>query len=97
MPATEFKAHADLVYSLSLSTDGKLLATAGFDSLVKLWDFIAHKELRTLTGHGGPVYGVAIAPDGKLVASCGDDKTVRLWEIAVQRYAERFGVRMEAD
>jgi WD40 repeat protein len=82
MPVTEIKAHADLVYSLALSPDGKTLATAGFDNLVKLWDLAERKELRALAGHGGPVYGVAFAPDGKSLASCGDDRTVRLWNSA---------------
>jgi hypothetical protein len=27
----------------------------------------------------------------------GSPEQVRLWEIALERYAERFGVRMEAD
>jgi WD40 repeat protein len=80
---TELKGHTGLIYSLAFSPDGKLLATAGFDNLVKLWDFAAGgKEIRTLTGHVGPVYSVAFHPDGKTLVSSSDDKTIRLWNVA---------------
>ena len=78
----EFKGHTALVYQLAFSPDGKILATAGFDNLVKLWDFASGKELRTLTGHTGPVYCVAFSPDGQLLASSSLDKTIRLWNVA---------------
>src|SRR5690348_18419796 len=78
---TELKGHEALVYSLAFSPDGKLLATAGFDNLVKLWAFPAGKEVRKLEGHTGPVYCVAFSPDGKTLASSSLDKTVRLWNV----------------
>jgi WD40 repeat protein len=75
----ELKGHTALVYSLAFSPDGKLLASGGFDNLVKLWDFNARKEVRSLTGHTGPVYCVAFSPDGKMLASASADQTIRLW------------------
>lgn len=78
----ELKGHTALVYSLAFSPDGKLLATAGFDNLVKLWEFPSGKEARTLTGHTGPVYCVAFSPDGKTLASSSHDQSIRLWNVA---------------
>src|SRR5438270_7856771 len=78
----ELTGHADLVYGVAFSPDGKLLATASFDNTVKLWDFAARKELRTLTGHGKPVYSVAFSPDGATLASASQDQTIRLWHVA---------------
>src|SRR5438445_10193414 len=79
---TELKGHTGLIYSLAFSPDGKLLATAGFDNTVKLWDFATGKEPRTLTGHTGPVYCVAFSRDGATLASSSLDQSIRLWTVA---------------
>jgi hypothetical protein len=41
-------------------------------------------------------YNYLVAALDRAKAS-GSPEQVRLWEIALQRYAERFGVRIEAD
>jgi WD40 repeat protein len=79
---TEFKGHTALIYHVAFSPDGKLLATAGFDNVVKLWEWPSGKEVRTLAGHTGPVYSVAFHPGGTILASGSLDKTIRLWNPA---------------
>jgi WD40 repeat protein len=79
---TELKGHTALVYHVAFSPDGKLLATAGFDNTVKLWEYPSGKEVRTLAGHTGPVYCVAFDPSGTTLASASLDKTIRLWNVA---------------
>jgi len=76
-----FKGHTDLVHSVAVSPDGKQLATAGFDSTVKLWEIATGKNTATLSGHTGPVYCVAYRPDGKALASSSQDKTIRFWNL----------------
>src|SRR5947207_7501891 len=78
---TELRGHTGLVYSVAFSPDGKLLASAGFDNLIKLWDFANGKELKTLAGHTGPVYCVTFDKDGKTLASSSLDQTIKLWNI----------------
>src|SRR5215470_11906835 len=78
----ELKGHTALVYGVAFSPDGKILATAGFDNAVKLWDFATGKEIKTLSGHTGPVYSVAFSPDGAVLASSGHDQTIKLWTLA---------------
>lgn len=73
--------HADLVWSVAFSPDGKLLASASLDKSIKLWDVASGLELRTLTGHTSRVTSVAFAPDGGTLASESLDGSVRLWEV----------------
>lgn len=74
--------HDDVILSIAFSPDGKLLATAGYDRLIKLWDVAANKELRVLRDHSDSVYAVAFSPDGKLLASGGADRAVKVWDVA---------------
>ncbi|MEA5595449.1 caspase family protein, partial [Rivularia sp. UHCC 0363] len=72
--------HANSVYGVSFSPDGKMLASASADNTVKLWDISTGKEIKTLTGHTNWVYGISFSPDGKILASASLDKTVKLWD-----------------
>lgn len=74
-----FKVESGTVYGLSLSADGKLVATAGRDGL-KLWDVVTGKEQPREAMARHSCVAVAFAPDGKLVAS-GDGERVKLWEV----------------
>ena len=55
------------VEAVAFSPDGKLLASAGGDKMVRLWDPATGQELRTLTGHTDWVRSVAFSSDGKLL------------------------------
>jgi WD40 repeat protein len=72
--------HANLVNEVSFNPDGKILASAGSDYTVKLWDVSTGKQIKTLTGHTNWVRGVNFSPDGKILASASYDYTVKLWE-----------------
>ncbi len=68
------------VYSVKFSPDGRTLASAGEDGVVRLWDAATGKESRTLPAHGHEVRVVAFSADGKTLASGSCDNTVRLWD-----------------
>jgi len=71
-------------FGLVFSPGGKLLASAGRDGVVRLWDAASGKEMNRLAGHNGFAYCVALSPDNKLLAS-GDVSHVHLWEVASGR------------
>ena len=67
--------------SLSVPT-ASILASCGYDRLIKLWDVAAKKEMRILKDHSDSVYGIAFSPDGKLLASAAADRAVKVWDVA---------------
>ncbi|WP_283138824.1 NB-ARC domain-containing protein [Rhizohabitans arisaemae] len=70
--------HFDTVATVKIAVDGKWLASAGDDRVVRLWN--VDGSLRTvLEGHTSLVTEVAIAADGSWLASASGDRTVRLW------------------
>jgi cytosolic iron-sulfur protein assembly protein CIAO1 len=76
--------HTRTVRSCSWSPNGKLLATAGFDRLVAIWELQSGiwEQVAVLEGHESEVKGVAWSPSGTFIATCGRDKTVWVWEAA---------------
>jgi hypothetical protein len=76
------KVPLPLVRGVAFSPDGRLLACAGRDSRVRLWDLAGSREARPLTGHAArDLTAVAFSPDGRRLVSADDD-TVRLWDVA---------------
>ena len=63
-----------------------LLASAGADGQVRLWD--ADRDgasLHVLSGHVGVVQDVAFLPDGQTLVSAGADGTGRIWDVDTGR------------
>ncbi len=72
--------HGIAVHELCFSKDGKLLASAGADGTVRLWNGASGAAIRSLAV-GSVVYATAVSPDGKRLASGSFDGQVRLWDV----------------
>ncbi|KAK1410295.1 hypothetical protein QVD17_36830 [Tagetes erecta] len=90
MPIHDFKDHAKEVYVVGWSPTGPatnnpnkqlLLASASFDSTVKLWDVEAGKLFHSLNGHRDAVYTISFSPNGEYLASGSADKMVNIWSV----------------
>ena len=80
-PAGTLDGHAEAVYSVAWTPDGKSIVSGGFDQTVRLWDVASRKEIKRLEGHTGLVLTVAVDKDGRQILSGGLDKTAKVWEI----------------
>ena len=76
-----WNAHSDTIFDLAVSKDGKLLATAGGDKLVKLWNLETHQELAKLEGHTAQVLSLAFNADDTQLASGGADFQLKVWDV----------------
>jgi WD40 repeat protein len=62
-----------------------MIATASWDTDVRLWEVATGKELAVLTGHRAAVLNCAFSPDGRTLASKSDDRTIKFWNLATFR------------
>jgi WD40 repeat protein len=73
--------HADFVWDIAFSPDGRLLVSGGRDGTLRLWNVQDGQPIHVLEGHTHDVYGLAISADNQLLISTGEDQTVRLWHL----------------
>ncbi len=84
-------AHSDTVFGLEFSPDGKYLASAAADRLVKVFDSVEGDLVRVFEGHTHHVLDVAWRADGQLLASCGADKVIKVWDFKTGEQKETIG------
>lgn len=72
----------EAAHALAFAPDGQILASAGGDGFVRLWERKTGRELTRLAGHRGDVRCLAFSRDGKRLLSGGIDETLRLWDVA---------------
>ena len=84
-PVKTLSGHSAAVRAVAFSPGGRMLASAGLDGDVKLWQMPEGIEIATLkpdkeAAKEIAVNALAFAPDGKVLASAGSDGIVRFWD-----------------
>ncbi|KAF7140429.1 hypothetical protein RHSIM_Rhsim06G0058000 [Rhododendron simsii] len=86
----DLKEHSKEIYTIRWSPTGPgtnnpnqqlVLASASFDSTIKLWDVELGRVLHSLKGHRDSVYSVAFSPNGEYLASGSLDRCLHIWSV----------------
>lgn len=73
-------AHVGEVHLLRFSPDGKRLATASADGVVRIWDVSRSTPLGSPMVHPRPVRAMEFSPDGRRLATGCEGGVVRRWD-----------------
>lgn len=73
--------HYSTVTAVATSPSSAMLASAGNDATVRLWDLEGNPVNRPLQGPDDHVLAVAFCGDGRILASGGGDGKLRLWDV----------------
>jgi WD40 repeat protein/predicted dehydrogenase len=93
----ELAGHKAYVTALSLSPDGKQLASSSEDATVRLWNLETGESKIFMQEEEDPVMGVAFSHDGKLIATASGDDTrptqpglIKLWNATNGEFIKEF-------
>jgi WD40 repeat protein len=78
------------VRALSFSPDGRLLASAGIDDHIDVWDLTTRKPRLTFSNTSRSGSGVAFSPDGKHLVGCASQHAFHLWDVSTGKEVRRF-------
>ncbi|MFO7903920.1 MAG: WD40 repeat domain-containing protein [Planctomycetota bacterium] len=96
VPPDISRTHSAVITSVSIHPDGTLVAAAGDDHVIRLWDLKKETWVARLTGHQDWIRAVQFSPDGKTLVSSGNDRHVIMWDVATERAKRTLAVRDQA-
>jgi WD40 repeat protein len=80
-PLRTLTGHSDLIVSLALSPDNKILASGSKDNDIMLWNYTSESTaFMTLAGHEKIVSSLCFISN-QILASGSDDKTIKIWNV----------------
>ncbi len=65
-------------YDVDFSPDGRTIASASGDRIIRMWDVVSGRELKRIDGHAG---SVCFSTDGKKLAAGFFDSSVKIWDV----------------
>ena len=87
----ELNGHRDTLYAAIYSPDNKIIATAGYDKEIVIWDAQTGEPLQNFNGHNGAIFDLAFSSDGKTLFSASADETIKVWDVTTGTRLETLG------
>lgn len=88
----EVKKHRDRIRHINFNQNGDLLATAGYDGHVGIWELkdgkLSNRQFISVSDK--PVYDVAFSPDSKTIATANLDGVIRLCSLETLQCEDTF-------
>lgn len=75
-------AHGSTLNDAAFSRDGKLIASAGDDRVVKIWDATNGAEKKKIEGFSEGILSVAFSPDATQIAAGGFNGEIAIYTVA---------------
>ena len=80
-PVRDLLESTDSVFAIAFSPDSKLVAAAGADRAIRVWEVDSGKLVTTIEDHADWILDIAFSPDGHRLASASRDKTCKVFDI----------------
>jgi WD40 repeat protein len=86
---TSLEKHSEFIHAFAFSPNGKMLASADGNGIVKIWDTATWKEKARWKPHRENAWALAFSPNSTILASgegrdgsVDDDFSIKLWDVA---------------
>jgi WD40 repeat protein len=76
-----FEGHTHHVLDVGWKADGKLLASAGADNVIKVWDYEKGEQVRTFGNLAKQITRLVFKGKTPEIVTCGGDQAVRFWNV----------------
>jgi len=84
------KGHRSAVQCLSISSDGKFLASGDLDKDIHVWNPVTMEWLYTFRGHRGGVTGLVFQKGTNILYSVSMDRALKVWNLNEMAFVENF-------
>ncbi|KAJ1368420.1 hypothetical protein KIN20_029547 [Parelaphostrongylus tenuis] len=74
-------AHYGHIFAVAISSDGKYIASGGYDAILKIWDFNTLDHVCDFKGHRGPITALCFQLKSNFLFSASRDRSVKLWDL----------------
>lgn len=84
-------AHAERIFFLHITSDGKRALSGSWDTTLKLWNLETGQCLRIFAEHTDCIAGLQMTPDERRALSGSFDSTLKLWDLNTGQCLHTFG------